>query len=89
VFFFTNLALTTLSFAVTVGWVIVSARNLTYPIWGWEPYPTDAWGGPTPVGAVALHFSAGVVAFFLLPWVVVRVTEWQRTSVHRFAAEQH
>jgi len=89
VFFFANMALTTLSFAATVGWAIVSARNLTYPIWGWEPYPTDAWGGPTPVGAVALHFSAGVVAFFLLPWVVVRVTEWQRTAVRRFAAEQH
>ncbi|MFD1832117.1 hypothetical protein ACFSJS_21070 [Streptomyces desertarenae] len=84
--FFVNMVLATLSFAATVGWVIVSARNLTYPIWGWEPYPTDAWGGPTPVGAVALHFFSGVVAFFVLPWVVVRVTEWQRAAVRRFAA---
>ncbi|WP_431951757.1 hypothetical protein [Actinacidiphila sp. bgisy167] len=88
VFFFVNMALTALSFAAAIGWAIVSARNLTYPIWGWEPYPTDAWGGPTPAGAVALHFSAGVVAFFVLPWVVVRVTEWQRVAIRRFAAEQ-
>jgi hypothetical protein len=83
--FFTSMVLTTLAFAATVGWVIVSARNLTYPVWGWEPYPTDAWGGPTPVGAVALHFAAGVAAFFLLPWAVVRLTRWQRAAVHRFA----
>lgn len=85
-FFFVNTLLTTASFAATVGWVIVSARNLTYPIWGWAPYPDPAWGGPSPVGAVALHFAAGVVAFFALPWVVVRVTEWQRAAVRRFAA---
>jgi hypothetical protein len=87
VFLFANTVLTTLSFAATAGWIIVSARNLTYPIWGWKPYPDPAWGGPSPVGAVALHFSAGVVAFFALPWVVVRVTEWQRAAVRRFAAE--
>lgn len=85
-FFFVNTLLTTLSFAATVGWIVVSARNLTYPIWGWAPYPDPAWGGPSPVGAVTLHFAAGVVAFFALPWVVVRVTEWQRAAVRRFAA---
>jgi hypothetical protein len=88
VFFFVNMLLTTLSFAAAVGWVIVSARNLTYPIWGWQPYPDHAWGGPTPEGAVALHFAAGVAAFFALPWVVMVVTEWQRAAVRRFVAEQ-
>jgi hypothetical protein len=87
-FFFVNMVLTTLSFAATAGWVIVSARNLTYPIFDWKPYPDHAWGGPTPVGAVTLHFAAGVVAFFALPWVVVRVTGWQRAAVRRFVAEQ-
>jgi hypothetical protein len=87
-FFFVNMVLTTLSFAATVGWAIVSARNLTYPIWGWAPYPDPAWGGPSPVGAVALHFLSGVVAFFVLPWVVLLVTEWQRAAVRRFAAGQ-
>ncbi|WP_415947330.1 hypothetical protein [Streptomyces sp. KLOTTS4A1] len=83
-FFVVNMALSTLSFAAAAAWVIVSARNLTYPIWGWEPYPTEAWGGPTPVGAVALHFAAGVVTFFALPWVVVRLTQWQRAAARRF-----
>ncbi len=87
-FLFVNIVLTTLSFAVTIGWMIVSARNLTYPIWGWAPYPDPAWGGPSPEGAVTLHFLAGVVAFFVLPWVVVRITEWQRAAVRRFAAER-
>ncbi|MFE5208901.1 hypothetical protein [Streptomyces sp. NPDC056600] len=82
-----DLVLATLSFAAAAGWVVVSVRNLTYPLWGWEPYPTDAWGGPHPAGAVALHFAAGVLAFFLLPWVVVRVTGRQRAAVRRFAAD--
>ncbi|WKX69492.1 hypothetical protein [Streptomyces sp. XD-27] len=87
VFFFVNLVLTALSFAAAVGWIIVSARNLTYPIWGWESYPTDAWGGPTPAGAVALHFASGVVAFFVLPWVVIHITRWQCAMVRRHLGE--
>ncbi|CAO5155271.1 membrane hypothetical protein [Frankia sp. AiPs1] len=87
VFLLVNIVLTTLSFAAVVGWAIVSARNLTYPIWGWAPYPDPAWGGPSPVGAVTLHFLAGVVAFFALPWVTVWITERQRAAVRRFAAE--
>ncbi|MFJ8014369.1 hypothetical protein [Streptomyces sp. NPDC096339] len=82
-FFLVNTALSTLSFVAAAGWVIVCARNLTYPIWGWEPYPNPAWGGPTPLGAVALHFAAGVVAFFVMPWIVVRLTGWQRAAVRR------
>ncbi|MFH7600477.1 hypothetical protein WDV06_36075 [Streptomyces racemochromogenes] len=82
-FFVVNMLLSTLSFAAAAGWVIVCARNLTYPIWGWAPYPTPAWGGPTPLGAVALHFAAGVVAFFVMPWVVIHTTNWQRAAVRR------
>ncbi|MBC3840340.1 hypothetical protein GXW82_09320 [Streptacidiphilus sp. 4-A2] len=62
--------LTAVMFLLVAGWVIVSIRNLSYPIWGWAPYPDPAWGGPTPLGAVLLHFSAGVLLFFLLPWAV-------------------
>ncbi|MFC6065403.1 sensor domain-containing protein [Streptomyces ochraceiscleroticus] len=76
-FFFANLALGSASFAVVIGWVIVSLRNLSYPFWGWVPYPDPAWGGPTPLGAVSLHFAAGVVTFFGAPWLVIRLTRWQ------------
>ncbi|WP_328318534.1 hypothetical protein [Streptomyces sp. NBC_00388] len=76
-FMLVNLLISSVSFALVAGWFIVSARNLTYPIWGWAPYPDPAWGGPSPAGAVALHFAAGVVAFFFGPWLIVAVTNWQ------------
>ncbi|QMU77958.1 hypothetical protein GXW83_21920 [Streptacidiphilus sp. PB12-B1b] len=76
-FFLFNLVLTGVMFLLVAGWVIVSIRNLSYPIWGWAPYPDPAWGGPTAFGAVLLHFSAGVLAFFLVPWAVVRINHWQ------------
>ncbi|WP_405778818.1 sensor domain-containing protein [Streptomyces sp. NBC_00859] len=76
-FMLVNLLTSTVSFGLVVGWFIVSARNLTYPIWGWAPYPDPAWGGPSPAGAVALHFAAGVVAFFCGPLLIVTVTNWQ------------
>ncbi|MGW5276256.1 hypothetical protein ACWEQP_27650 [Streptomyces sp. NPDC004044] len=84
VFFVVFLVLSTLSFAAAAGWIIVSVRNLTYPLWGWAPYPDPAWGGPSPIGAVSLHFAAGVVAFFGLPWVIVRLTCWQLLAVRRW-----
>ncbi|MFE7753317.1 sensor domain-containing protein [Streptomyces sp. NPDC057428] len=76
-FMLVNLLTSSVSFTLVAGWFIVSARNLTYPIWGWASYPTPAWGGPSPAGAVALHFAAGVVAFFFGPLVIVGVTNWQ------------
>ncbi|WP_371791446.1 sensor domain-containing protein [Streptomyces sp. NBC_01471] len=76
-FMLINLLVSSVSFGLVAGWFIVSARNLTYPIWGWAPYPDPAWGGPFPAGAVALHFAAGVVALFFGPWLLVAVTNWQ------------
>lgn len=76
-FLVANLLLSTLSFGVVVVWAIASARNLSYPIWGWVPYPDPNWGGPSPAGAVALHFAAGVVAFFFGPWAIIGLTNWQ------------
>jgi hypothetical protein len=82
-FMIVNLILGSLSFGLVAGWVIVSARNLTYPVWGWAPYPDPAWGGPTPAGAVALHFAAGVAAFFFGPRVIIAVTNWQVRTARR------
>ncbi|MFC9244377.1 sensor domain-containing protein [Streptomyces sp. NPDC057136] len=76
-FFVLNMLVGALGFLAVAGWLIVSARNLTYPIWGWRPYPDPAWGGPHPLGVVALHFAAGVVTFFVGPWVIVRLTRLQ------------
>ncbi|MFD9815598.1 sensor domain-containing protein [Streptomyces sp. NPDC059080] len=76
-FFFASLLLGSASFTVVIGWVIVSVRNVSYPFWGWAPYPDPAWGGPSPLGAVSLHFAAGVVTFFGAPWLVIRLNRLQ------------
>uniref|UniRef100_A0AAU2VRN5 Sensor domain-containing protein n=1 Tax=Streptomyces sp. NBC_00008 TaxID=2903610 RepID=A0AAU2VRN5_9ACTN len=76
-FFVLNMLTGALGFAAVAGWLLVSARNLTYPIWGWRPYPDPAWGGPHPFGVVALHFAAGVVTFLVGPWVIVRLAQVQ------------
>ncbi|MFE2018413.1 hypothetical protein ACFW9O_10285 [Streptomyces sp. NPDC059499] len=84
VFFVVNLLLDTLLFAAAAGWLIVSARNLSYPVWGWRPYPDPAWGGPYPIGVVALHFAGGVIAFFCGPWVITRLVGLQLRLARAF-----
>ncbi|WP_326671462.1 sensor domain-containing protein [Streptomyces sp. NBC_01257] len=84
VFFVLNMLVGALGFAAVAGWLLVSARNLTYPVWGWRPYPDPAWGGPHPIGVVALHFAAGVVTFFAGPWVIVRLAGLQVHLARRF-----
>ncbi|WP_327709676.1 sensor domain-containing protein [Streptomyces sp. NBC_00464] len=83
-FFVLNMLVGALGFLAVAGWLLVSARNLTYPVWGWRPYPDPAWGGPHPIGVVALHFAAGVVTFFAGPWVIVRLAGLQVRLVRRF-----
>ncbi|MEU7578420.1 hypothetical protein AB0B50_12525 [Streptomyces sp. NPDC041068] len=82
-YFFVDLLLSGLAFALAAGVVIVCARNLTYPIWGWAPYPNPAWGGPTPEGAVALHFAGGVVALFVGPRLVTALSRAQLRLTQR------
>lgn len=91
VFFVANVLLDTLLFATAAGWLIVSARNLSYPVWGWRPYPDPAWGGPYPLGVVALHFAGGLIAFFCGPWVIIRLVRLQVRLARAFigpSAEQ-
>ncbi|WP_285571004.1 sensor domain-containing protein [Streptomyces sp. NBC_01463] len=76
-FYVLNMLAGALGFLAVAGWLIVSARNLTYPVWGWRSYPDPAWGGPHPAGVVALHFAAGVVTFFVGPWIIVRLAKLQ------------
>jgi len=83
-FYVLNMLAGALGFLAVAGWLIVSARNLTYPVWGWRPYPDPAWGGPHPLGVVALHFAGGVVAFFAGPWIIVRLARLQVRLARRF-----
>ncbi|MGK5627537.1 hypothetical protein [Streptomyces sp. URMC 123] len=87
-YFFANLLLSSLAFALAAGVIIVCARNLTYPIWGWAPYPNPAWGGPTPLGAVSLHFAGGVAALFIGPRLVVALSEAQVRLTRRMIGEE-
>ncbi|GAA2138687.1 hypothetical protein GCM10009760_20210 [Kitasatospora kazusensis] len=87
-FFFTNMAVSGLAFVLVLGTAIIGGRNLSYPIWGWRPYPDPDWGGPTPVGAVAVHFAAGVAAALLFPWLVVALTKVHTRLVHRMLGER-
>ncbi|HEY9329503.1 MAG TPA: sensor domain-containing protein [Streptomyces sp.] len=83
-FFFLNTLVGALGFLAVAGWLIVCGRNLTYPVWGWRSYPDPAWGGPHPLGVVALHFAGGVVALFAGPWVIVRLARLQIRVVRGF-----
>ncbi|MGW6202340.1 hypothetical protein ACWF9B_01610 [Streptomyces sp. NPDC055089] len=76
-FFFRNMLVGALGFLAVAGRLIVCARNLTYPVWGRRSYPDPAWGGPHPLGVVALHFAGGVVALFAGPWIIVRPARLQ------------
>ncbi len=65
-------------------WVVVVLRNVVlYPLFGWTSYPDPAWGGPTPLGAVALHFAAGVAALFVGPWLIGRFVGVQVALIGR------
>jgi Putative sensor len=58
--------------AVVAFLAVTVAHNLAYPVTEWGVDLNDAWGGPTWIGAVALHVGAGV-AFLALSPPVVRV----------------
>ncbi|MFD0969310.1 sensor domain-containing protein [Plantactinospora endophytica] len=57
-------------------------RAVTYPFIALaeNTYATD-WGGPTYVGAVALHSGQGLFALFLLPLIVRGLTRLQTATV--------
>jgi hypothetical protein len=53
-------------------WLLVVLRGVLYPLTGADDLQ-NAWGGPTLVGAWAVHFAIGVgillaVSFFLAWW---------------------
>jgi hypothetical protein len=48
------------------------------------PLPDPAWGGPSPLGAVALHVGVGLVVLFLVPGLVARLTRLHAALVRRW-----
>ncbi|WP_276356133.1 sensor domain-containing protein [Cohnella caldifontis] len=56
------------SFATLYPWVH-TAYSLSYPVVYWNTkFTEDAWGGPSWLGAVLVHFFPGVILLFLAPW---------------------
>ncbi|BCJ39032.1 hypothetical protein Athai_65350 [Actinocatenispora thailandica] len=57
---------------LVVFWVLVSVRNLVlFPfVYSWAVDLSTSWGGPTQLGAVALHMAGGLAAFLLVPYLV-------------------
>lgn len=79
-----SLPLNLVSLALTVYlWSLVPA-NLAYPL---RPGTMDSyqhsWGGPSLVGAWAVHAAGGVVALFATPWVVKGITWLQGRLTRR------
>jgi hypothetical protein len=62
----------------------VIAQAVGYPFSATKVgYTDNAWGGPSYLGATAVHSGAGVVALFLGPWLVKLVTGGQGRLVQR------
>jgi len=56
----------------------VIAQAVAYPFNALSPgYTDNAWGGPTYLGAVAIHSGAGLVTVFAGPWLI-----WALTALH-------
>ncbi|WP_106402344.1 hypothetical protein [Actinocorallia populi] len=65
---------------VLYGWSVVP-MNLAYPLRpliGFDGSLENAWGGPTLLGAWAVHALGGLVFLFLMPWVVDGLVAVQR-----------
>jgi hypothetical protein len=72
-----SLPLNALSWALTVAIWAVAVGNLAHPL---RPDSDDlsyAWGGPSLVGAWAVHGAAGLALLLVVPWIVNGVTALQ------------
>ena len=65
-----------------VGELLARAAMYPFVAWAEHTYPTD-WGGPTYIGAVALHTGQGLVGLFFLPLIVRGLTGLQAVTVRR------
>ena len=75
-FLLLNLPLSALTFGVVTAMGLLLVRAATYPFlaWGDESYYEQAWGGPTYLGAVAVHSGPGVLVLLLGPAVIRALT---------------
>lgn len=82
-FLMLNLPLGLLSFVTVfaVGFLIV--RAVAYPFEAWDnvPFYQDAWGGPSYLGAVAVHSGPGLLALIFGPMVIRAVTRLHGSAV--------
>jgi hypothetical protein len=82
-----SLPLNVASFALTVSLWSLVLLNLAYPLRpalgiGDGDYET-AWGGPTLVGAWAVHAAGGLLLLFVSAWTVTAVTGLQGRLLRR------
>lgn len=77
-FMILNLPLSLIVFFLCLYPWVQTAYSLSYPIVQWNTEFSDAaWGGPTWIGAVAVHTLPGIPMLFLAPWLV-----WAATALH-------
>lgn len=74
-FMLTNLPLSLVTtFLCFYPW-LQTVYSLSYPIVQWNTTFTEhAWGGPTWLGAVAVHTLPGIPMLFAAPWIVKAAT---------------
>lgn len=65
---------------------VQTVYSLSYPIMQWNTqFGPGAWGGPSWIGAVAVHTLPGFVTLFLGPWLIQGATfvhrRWVRVMI--------
>jgi hypothetical protein len=60
---------------------------LSYPVVFWGDDLSDNWGGPTWLGAAALHFAPAPIMLFVGPWLLKHVTAAQVGLVRRMLSD--
>lgn len=84
-FILVNLPVSILAAFVIVLAAVLIVRGITYPFmaWGNVAYYHQAWGGPTYLGAVAVHSVPGLLTVILGPVVIRTVTGLQGRLIQR------
>lgn len=74
-FMLTNLPLSLITFFLCFYPWLQTAYSLSYPFVQWNTTFTEhAWGGPSWLGAVAVHTLPGIPMLFAAPWIVRAAT---------------
>lgn len=60
---------------------------VSYPVVFWGADHSDSWGGPSWLGASAVHFAPAPVMLFVGPWLLKLATSAQVALTRRFLSD--